>query len=265
MRTSRLLCCTTVILLLTAPAWPHAHVHIGRNADGVWGNDDDDTLWIFGMPPAATPGNYWPNFPDWGDDNDPYTMVGEPLELVYVPSTGRYVCEWLYCWHSGHPPHGLWQLGGADANSKPDWRLAIERVAFDPDFAMERFTPPIQELTADGEQYVFPETDMHFDGAKPNGVNELNPDGTDPNLGSWVLHSHVRYVVDNGLSPATGGNGLIYEATFRAVDVGTTGFGDSEAYTMRFETVPEPATLALLTLAAGGTLTATRRRRKALR
>jgi hypothetical protein len=223
------------LCLLTAgqSVFAHAHIHIGRNFDQQAGTADDNTLFLFGMPPAEQPENYWPNFPLWGDAANPYDMVAEPLKLVYQDSglfAGKYVCEWMECFHSAHPSHGNWQLGGMNPQTSPGWSIGIERVSASSGLQFWEEDTFSRILQNDGDQIIFPQLWMN---------DKYNESGT---LGAWGLHAHVLYVVDG----AGVGIGESYYATLRAVDDGTTGFTSSEAYTVRFETIPEPATLLLM-------------------
>ncbi len=205
----------------------HAHTHIGRNQDQIWGTADDNTLWLFAMPGALG----WPNW-------------GEPLELVLQesgPLAGKYVCEHLQCWHSGHPDHGDWQLGGTDPGVTPDWRIGVERVSFDEGFAMAEYDTFVPVLTSDEAIHEFPKVFMD---AMYNENGEL---------GAWGFHYHLWFIAE------ANGPGEVFNATFHAVDLGMTGFDASEAYTMSFVTVPEPAGMALLGF---GGLALIRRRRK---
>ncbi len=213
---------TIVLFILAASAsmaFAHAHTHIGINQDQTWDGGDDNKLWFFSMP--GTPG--WPNW-------------SEPLELVYQdagPLAGKYVCEELACWHSGHPDHGNWQLGGTDPGVTPDWRIALQRVSFDAGFSMVEESNPFQAvLTTDGETYEFPQLYM---------TDKYNENGT---LGVWGFHYHLLFVAE------ADGIGETFTATFKALDFGTTGFSPSDNYTMTFVTTPEPATMSLLGIGA---------------
>ncbi|MBN1347592.1 MAG: hypothetical protein JXQ73_33195 [Phycisphaerae bacterium] len=193
----------------------HAHTHVGRNQDQTWGNADDDKLWFFAMPGV-------PGWPDWG----------EPLELVKQDGgllDGWYVCEHLDCWHSAHPDHGNWQLGGDDPNAAPDWLIAIERVSFDAGFYVldEDTLAPL--LTSDAATVTFDHLWMD---------DKYNENGT---LGAWGFHVHTLFAV-----APTAVEGETFAATFRALDVGAAGYLPSDAYTMTFVTVPEPLTAASL-------------------
>lgn len=223
-------------LVAASPALgDHAHTHVGRNKDQVWDGGDDDKLWFFAMP--GTPG-----WPDWGD----------PLELKRqdaFPWNGEYVCEDLYCWHSAHPPHGNWQLGGTDEQVTPEWRIALERVNFDPGFHMCTYDTLDPVLAADGDRYVFdPAHGMQW------SDDHYNENGTE---GAWRFGHHLYFYAD-AATPL----GETLTATFRAVDVRTVGtpFATSADYTISFVTTPEPGTLALLM--AGGLGAVLRRKRR---
>jgi hypothetical protein len=212
----------TILLICSAARSSHSHTHIGRNQDQQWNTADDNKLWFFSMP--GTPG-----WPEWGD----------PLELVYQESgvlAGKYVVESLDCWHSGHPPHGNWQLGGSDPDTQPDWQVGIERVGFTDGFGMyteDTFTPV---LTSDGDTYTF---DHLWMDEKHNENGEL---------GAWGFHEHLLFVAD------AEGPGQTFSASFVAFDEGTTGFTDSDVYTMDFVTIPEPTTFSLLAVFSAGIL-----------
>lgn len=219
------------LIATTHTVWGHAHIHIGINMDQVDGTDDDNTLFLFGMPTASQPENYWPHFPQWGEASDPYNMTAEPLKLVYQDSgilAGKYLCEYISCFHSAHPDHGNWQLGGSDASINPDWSIGIERVSASEGLMFLDEDTLGSLLTTDGDQVEF--ASLWFD-------DKINENGT---TGAWGIHTHVLFVVD--------GEGVeigdMFYATIRAFDENGI-FSDSEAYTLRFEAVPEPATLLL--------------------
>ncbi len=232
------------VLAATHVVWAHAHVHIGRNMDQTTGTADDNQLFLFGMPTSMQPENYWPNFPQWGEASSPYDMTAEPLKLVYQDSgllAGKYLCEYMACFHSAHPPHGNWQLGGTDESISPDWSIGIERVSASAEMQFLDEDTLGSLLINDGDQVVFP-TLWFDDKANENGE-----------LGAWGLHHHVLFVVDGA-----GVNiGDTFYATLSAFDDNGI-FSDSEAYTLRFEAVPEPATLLLTAL---GSLSLLRKRR----
>lgn len=201
----------------------HDHTHIGRNADGVTGTADDNTLWFF-----ATPAQ-----PQWGI-----------LEMVptgdTIGSKQVYVAE-LDCWHSAHPASGVFQLGGTDQNQNPTWQIALERVNFSSaDFWMELEATGEEVLKTDGSQLDLGQmwmADMYNEGGS---------------LGAWGFHAHTEFFF------LADGAGETVTASFKAVDPGATGYSASDVYTMTFQTIPEPATLGLLGL---GLLSVMRRRK----
>lgn len=78
--------------------------------------------------------------------------------------------------------------------------------------------------------------------------------GEDVYLGDDHLHEHVEFHI-NSDAPSFDLSNSPWEATFKLVDKGTTGYSDSPNYTLTF--IPEPGSLVLLGLAA---LTVLRRR-----
>ncbi|MBN1816962.1 MAG: hypothetical protein JW828_06350 [Sedimentisphaerales bacterium] len=189
------------------------HTHIGRNPDGLWGNDDDNQLWIF-----ATPGA-----PQW--------------ETIHMEPTGEFLGDMqiyhaeLDCWHTAHPASGAFQLGGADPALMPDWRLAIQRIAFsDPvHFWMQDEATGLEILRNDGDFFFFGEPEWEDD--------LYNETGTP---GAWHYHIHTEFLA------LADGPGTSFQATFAALDLGATGFAKSAPYTISFQTVPEPTSLLLV-------------------
>ncbi len=141
----------------------------------------------------------------------------------------------LDCWHSAHPASGLFQLGGADPAVMPDWRIGLQRVSYSvPDsFWMENENTGLEILLNDGDLFSF---------GTPVWDDDLfNEQGT---LGAWHFHIHTGFLA------LADGPGESFSATFRVVDTGSTGFGESSDYTIHFQTIPEPTTLSLLLIGA---------------
>jgi hypothetical protein len=204
----------------------HAHTHIGRNPDGIWGNADDTQLWIFAEPDQ----------PQW--DTIHMVATGE-----FIGSKQIYVAE-LDCWHSAHPENGLFQLDFNNELIQPEWRIELKRIGFsDPvNFWMEDEATTLEILTSNGATYAFEEPD--WDSELPNGSG-----GT----GAWHFHNHTEFLC------LADGAGQTFSATFMVFDTGATGFAESTQYTLDFITVPEPCTIALL---GSGVIWAVRNRRK---
>ena len=207
-----------VILILTVMSprltyADHSHTHVGRNPDAIWGNSDDGLLWIFATPDQ----------PQWNTIE--MLPTGE-----FIGSKQIYVAE-LDCWHSAHPENGLFQLDFNNEFTPPDWRIGLERISFsDPaNFWMEDEATTLQILTSDGATFAFEEPD--WDPQLPNGSG---------GLGAWHFHNHTEFLA------LADGAGQTFSATFTVFDTGLTGFTESAQYTLNFETVPEPASIALL-------------------
>jgi hypothetical protein len=201
----------------------HDHTHIGRDADGVFGTADDNTLWFFAAPDQ----------PQWGI-----------LDMVptgdYIGTKQVYMAE-LDCWHSAHPASGVFQLGGTDSNQNPAWQIALERVRFSSaDFWMALEATGEEVLKTDGSQLDLGQMWM---------ADKYNENGT---LGAWGFHVHTKFFF------LADGAGETVTASFKAVDLGATGYSASEVYIMTFQTIPEPATLGSLGL---GLLSVIRKRK----
>lgn len=197
----------------------HMHTHVGRNADGQWGTADDSQLWIFATPDQ----------PLWD------TIHMEPTG-DWIGDKQIYEAE-LDCWHSAHPDSGLFQLGGSDPAVMPDWRIGLQRISFSNpvSFWMEDEGTGLEILLNDGDMVSF---------GTPVWDDDLfNEHGT---LGAWHFHIHTGFLA------LASGPGESFSATFRVVDSGSTGYGESADYTIYFQTIPEPVTLTLLLM--GGIL-----------
>ncbi len=196
----------------------HGHTHIGRNPDGLWGTANDGQLWIFAAP----------DHPQWG-----------PIDMAptgeFIGGLQIYRAE-LDCWHTAHPSTGAFQLGGADPAIMPGWRIALRREGFsDPlNFWMQDQATGLDILSSDGDVFAF---------GTPLWSDDLyNENG---GIGAWHHHVHTEFLA------LADGPGAVFQATFVALDVGTTGFAASAPYTIAFQTIPEPASLLFLTLGAG--------------
>lgn len=232
-----------------------AHTHIGinptlrpdwsepgnRNLDTDTDSTDNNKLWMFSLPPvhsAATP-----NWPDWG-----YSSPSEPfLQLIKVPDyinggfitkpgdSSRYLwtCNFIYNgtehldgFHSAHGPGGMWSLESVDQLAAPDWDIYIKRegtsLADPTDFFMAG-SGIGNVLTADGSDY------------------QLNKMWLD-DFNAWGIHEHLGYYfyLPDGI-------GQEVSATLSAYDASGQ-YGSGDPYEFRFVTVPEPTTIALLTL-----------------
>jgi len=77
-------------------------------------------------------------------------------------------------------------------------------------------------------------------------------------LGASEFDFHPTYHIDLS-DPAFDPERELYSATFRILDSGETGYTASEAFTLSFSPVPEPATFLLLALGAWGSAVRSRR------
>jgi len=191
----------------------HEHTHIGRNADALWGTADDDQLWIFASDSQ----------PQW--DTLPMIPTGE-----FFGDKQLYVAD-LDCWHSAHPPTGVFQLGGATQEPVSDWRIGIKRIGYSDSvsFWMEEEATGSEILAKDGDIYNFGLPKWFADMYNENGQ-----------FGAYGFHVHTEFLA------LANGAGETFSATFTAVDAGATDYLESAPYTFTFETIPEPATILLL-------------------
>lgn len=217
----------TGLLLISNFCLAHQHTHIGRNADGIWGNSDDNQLWVFATPSS----------PQWGTLE--MHATGE-----FFGNKQIYVAE-LDCFHSAHPPTGAFQLGGSDINVMPDWEIGIQRVSFSDstNFWMENEATGQEILSSDGDIFSF---------GQPLWEDELYNENSQQ--GAWHFHAHTEFIA------LADGSGETFSISLKAVDLGSTGFSDSQVYTMDFVTVPEPASIVVIST---GVLAFYRRKRHA--
>lgn len=215
-----------ILAVCMSPAAAHDHTHIGVNQDNITGTADDSQLWIFATGEQV----------QW--DTIELIPTGE-----FIGDLQIYKAE-LDCWHSAHPEHGGWQLGGADETQMPQWRIGLERVSFSDgmNFWMEDESTGLEVLAEDGSTFLF--------GNPIWMADKYNEDGT---FGAWGIHYHIDFFA------VASGQGEVFTTTFTAFDAGTTGYLESDPYTFTFVTVPEPMTVFLL--GAGGLLGLKRRRR----
>lgn len=213
-----------MIAVLISTAEAHEHTHVGINQDNMAGTADDNQLWIFANAEQI----------QW-----------ETIELVptgeFIGDLQIYKAE-LDCWHSAHPLHGGWQLGGSDQTQSPQWRIGLERISFSNGFWMENEATGLEVLTEDGASVLLGEPVWMEDVFNEKGA-----------LGAWGFHTHLEFFA------LASGPGEVFSATVTAFDAGNTGYADSAPYTFTFVTVPEPMTVLLL---GGGCLLDLKRRRQ---
>ena len=228
MNVSRLTMAVMFIAILgfvTSTTFGHAHTHIGVNKDDA---DNPNQLWIF----ATGSQHQW-----------------DTIELLptgyWIQNKQVYQAE-LNCWHSAHPPHGKWQLGGAEQSQEPDWDIGLRLVdsSDEDNFWMEY--QGNYYLKNINDENLF--SDFNSSHARYWMDNKYNENGE---LGAWGLHVHVEFAA------LAAGPGEEFSISLVAYDDGTF-FEDSDPYTMTFVTIPEPATVLMLTV---GGLSILRRRK----
>ncbi len=209
------------------PEHGEPHTHIGRNWDGIRQTGDDNKLWIGSVQTleGEEPNPYWPNWPvlELVPQVDDF---GSPI----LNEQGKqfYKADEPDGWFSSHPEDGSWQLGGIDEAVNPGWDISIKRVSASDGFFMLRLNDGQIILANDGDT-----EDMHqeWEDWLENGSG---------GYGAWGCHHHISFCAwaDNP--------GQTITATFSAIDTGSTGFAESEPFTIQFITVPEPMSLTLL-------------------
>ena len=100
----------------------------------------------------------------------------------------------------------------------------------------------LEILTSNGATFAFEEP--VWDAELPNGSG---------GLGAWHFHNHTEFLA------LADGAGQTFSAAFTVFDTGSTGFTESDQYTLNFVTVPEPASMLLLGLAIPAVLKSRKR------
>lgn len=209
------------------PEHGEAHTHVGINFDGISGTADDNKLWI-GSVQTLEDGSInsdWPNWPIL-ELVPQFDDFGNPI----LNEQGKqfYKSDEPDGWFSAHPENGAWQLGGIDENVLPLWDVSIKRISGSEGFFMLRLNDGQIVLSNNGDV-----EDMHQEWEQwlENGIG---------GYGAWGCHHHLSFCAWADWP------GQIITATFTAIDIGATGFGESEPFTIQFVTIPEPASIMLL-------------------
>jgi hypothetical protein len=212
------------------PEHGEAHTHIGINWDGISGTSDDNKLWIGSSQTIDGESNLdWPNW-------SVIELVPQYDELGYpvLNDQGQqlYIAEEPDGWFSAHPENGSWQLGGTDEAMAPEWNISIKRVSATDVFFMLRLNDGQIALNNDGST-----ESMHKEWEQwlENGTG---------GYGAWGCHHHISFCA------WADGLGQTITATFTAIDAGSTGFAESDPFTIQFVTVPEPVTAMILACGA---------------
>ena len=276
-----LLLATVMLTARIGRVWadcPLAHTHLGKNP--TWRPDwsdpenselatdpddtDDSQLWFFSLPPVH-PVAPTPAWPDWGDPNDaPFLWLvpetdefGEPVgpngdgNYLYVCRFGYHQygghsspptpgsLKHLDGWHSAHGPQGAWNLESVDQDTVPDWNIFLRRedasVTGDDFFML--LPDDTAVLTAKGSTYDLRRQWL-----------------TDHN--AWGFHEHMSFYF---WLPEYDPQGSPVQpwVEFTAHDAGQV-YDSSDVFRLRFLQLPQPGSLALLTV---GLLCSVRRRR----
>jgi hypothetical protein len=120
--------------------------------------------------------------------------------------------------------------------------LSLKRISVSSNFFIVDEATATPVLTSDGSTFAFEEPEWDSELSNGNG-----------GYGAWHFHTHTAFLA------MASGAGETFTATFTVIDNGSTGFTESEPYTLTFVTVPEPTTLALL---GAGLVSVLRIRRK---
>lgn len=208
------------------PEHGEAHTYIGRNLDGISGTADDNKLWIRAAQELEDGAN--PDYPNWATIKllPQFDDYGDPVLNEFGKQL--YKADEPDGWFSAHPVDGTWHLGGTDESTAPAWNIILKRVSAADGFFMLRLSDEQIVLANDGET-----EGMHKEWEQwlENGSG---------GYGAWGCHHHISFCA------WADGPGQNIAATFVAIDTGTTGFVESDPFTIHFVTVPEPMSLVLL-------------------
>ena len=219
----------TAVMASTAFGQLHGHIHVGV--------DENDQLFIIESLDGGS---------DWN-------TVNMYLQQDYVSGSSQlYVAD--LCWNSARQSDGSYHLGnptlGEDAGS-PDWNINLKRVSFPETGDFSAFDKRTEEptLLSDNNAYEF-FSNWRDTGNWPDEYGRYQGDsGYD---GTWRFHDHILFT-------AQAMPGDVFEVTFTVFDNGSSGYLESEEFTLNFvAVVPEPMTIGLLGF---GGLMALRRRR----
>jgi hypothetical protein len=210
------------------PEHGEAHTYVGRNLDSIWGNGDDNKLWIRAAQELEDGQN--PDYPNWSTIELLPQFDDDGSPILNTAGKQFYKADEPDGWFSAHPVDGTWHLGGTDENTEPAWNIILKRESATDGFFMLRLN--------DGQ--IVLDNDSSTEGMHKEWEQWIeNGSG---GYGAWGCHHHISFCAwaDAGIA------GQNIAATFTAIDTGTTSFTESDPFTIDFVTVPEPMSLMLV-------------------